>query len=78
MAATVRRWQRWPGELAIYQLWTIELQFSAEEFDALQPAVGGFGFAGGTPPAQDEKERCQSREAGRDSFNGTDFPWLQR
>ncbi len=58
------------------KVWTIELQFSADEFDAIQPAAGGFGVPGGPPPAREEKKETKKREAEKNFF-GTDFPWVE-
>jgi len=55
------------------KVWPIQLEIPAGEFDAMQPAPGGFGFPGGPPqpaPKTDDKQRDSEK-----NLFGTDFPW---
>ena len=58
------------------KVWTIHLDLSAKEFDALAPALGGFGFPGGPPPKKEEKKDDKKRDTEKNLF-GTDFPWVE-
>ena len=53
------------------RLWTIDLEISAKEYEAMQPPPGGFG-APGAPPVQ--RKPTDNRERERNLF-GTEFPW---
>src|SRR5262249_36143570 len=56
------------------RVWNIHLEIPAKEFDALQPAPGGFGFPGGPQqpaPRKDDKKRDSEK-----NLFGTDFPWV--
>src|SRR5262249_17909233 len=55
------------------KVWSIHLEIAAREFDAMQPAVAGFGFPGG-PPQPAPKKDDQKRDSEKNLF-GTDFPW---
>lgn len=56
-------------------LWAIELQFTAQEYAAMQPPspAGGFG-APGAPPVAPVRNLNQGRDSERNLF-GTEFPW---
>lgn len=58
------------------KVWTVDLEMSAQEFAALQPAAGGFGFPGGPPPRQDGKQIAGKRDSEKNLF-GTEFPWAE-
>ncbi|VTR95502.1 heme-binding protein : Heme-binding protein OS=Planctomyces brasiliensis (strain ATCC 49424 / DSM 5305 / JCM 21570 / NBRC 103401 / IFAM 1448) GN=Plabr_4796 PE=4 SV=1: CotH: GSDH: Cytochrom_C [Gemmata massiliana] len=58
------------------KVWAVRLDISAKEFDALQPALGGFGFPGGPPPKKEEKKDDKKRDTEKNLF-GTDFPWAE-
>src|SRR5262245_49986051 len=50
-------------------LWTIHLEISAKEFEAMQPPVPAFGGLGPPP-----KTKPSTRDSERNLF-GTEFPW---
>jgi putative membrane-bound dehydrogenase-like protein len=50
----------------------LHLEILAKEYDAMQPAVGGFG----QPPQPKEKDKNDKRGSERNLF-GTEFPWAQ-
>src|SRR5262245_27756084 len=52
-------------------VWSIHIEISAKEFDAMQPAIAGFGGPGGPPPPKPKKD---ARDSERNLF-GTEFPW---
>ncbi len=58
------------------KVWSVHLAISAKEFDAMQPAIGGFGFPGGPPPKKEEKKDDKKRDSEKNLF-GTDFPWVE-
>src|SRR5262245_22314790 len=65
------------SESAIFGLtnvWTIHLELSAREYEAMQPAPGGFGPPGGPTPKKAAPKERRDRE--RNLF-GTEFPWAQ-
>jgi putative membrane-bound dehydrogenase-like protein len=56
------------------KLWAIHLDIPAKEYEAMQPAVGGFGFPGAPPaPPAPKKDK---RDSERNLF-GTEFPWVE-
>ncbi|HEV3023172.1 MAG TPA: PVC-type heme-binding CxxCH protein [Pirellulales bacterium] len=56
------------------KVWSLHLEISAEEFDAMQPAVAAFGFpAAGPAPAP--RTGGNGRDSEKNLF-GTDFPWV--
>jgi putative membrane-bound dehydrogenase-like protein len=64
------------------KVWSIHLEIPTEEFEAMQPAVAGFGagFGAGAPrrPAPRNEapgNEAQKRESEKNLF-GTDFPWV--
>lgn len=62
------------------KVWQFHLALTPEEFAALQPAAGGFGFGGfpgaPMPPKVEPKPGEPKRETHRNAF-GTEFPWVQ-
>ncbi|MBN9118650.1 MAG: CotH kinase family protein [Planctomycetes bacterium] len=61
------------GAFGPTKVWSIQLEISAKEYDAMQPAFGG-GF--GTAPKKDEKKGDKTRDGEKNLF-GTDFPWVE-
>jgi putative membrane-bound dehydrogenase-like protein len=57
------------------RVWKVHLEIPAKEYEAMQPAAGGFGFPG-APPAPAPKEGKEKRDGERNLF-GTEFPWVQ-
>jgi putative membrane-bound dehydrogenase-like protein len=55
------------------KVWHVQLAIPAKEYDAMQPAAGGFGFPGGPPAPAPKKEK---RDSERNLF-GTEFPWVE-
>src|SRR5580704_9767949 len=55
------------------KVWDVHLEIPAKEYEAMQPAPGGFGFPG-APPAQPAPK--DKRDSERNLF-GTAFPWAQ-
>jgi putative membrane-bound dehydrogenase-like protein len=55
------------------KIWKIHLDLSSQEYEAMQPAAGGFNFPG-APSAP--KARKDKRESERNLF-GTEFPWVK-
>ncbi|HEV3440410.1 MAG TPA: PVC-type heme-binding CxxCH protein, partial [Gemmata sp.] len=55
------------------KVWSIHLEISAKEYDAMQPAFGG-GF--GPPPKKEVKKDDKKRDSEKNLF-GTDFPWVE-
>ena len=55
------------------KVWSIHLDIPAEEYDAMQPVVTGFGPAAPRPstPSSDLKKRDSEK-----NLFGTDFPWV--
>jgi hypothetical protein len=63
------------------KVWTVHLVISAKEFEAMQPAPGGFGGGPFGPPRKkdarkDEKKDDKKRDSEKNQF-GTDFPWVE-
>ncbi|MCI0376969.1 MAG: CotH kinase family protein, partial [Gemmataceae bacterium] len=58
------------------KIWTVHLEISATEYDAMQSAAGGFGFPGGPPPKKQVKKNDKQRDSEKNLF-GTDFPWVE-
>lgn len=59
------------------KVWTVNLELSADEFDAMQPPAGaGFGFGGGQPPQAPAKKDNKQRDTEKNFF-GTDFAWVE-
>lgn len=56
----------------ITKVWQFQIGMTAKEYEAMQPAPGGFGFPGGPPMPMPEKKPGE-RETHRSVF-GTDFP----
>jgi hypothetical protein len=58
------------------RVWNLRLEIPAKEYEAMQPAPGGFGFPGGPgappPPPREKKDK---RDSERNLF-GTEFPWV--
>src|SRR4051812_24240072 len=55
------------------KVWSVHLNIAAAEYDAMQPAPGGFG----PPPKKDDKKDAKKDDKKRDSEKnqfGTDFP----
>src|SRR5579885_1740722 len=57
------------------KVWAIHLEIPTKEYDAMQPAAGGFGFPG-APPAPPPKDPREKRDGERNLF-GTEFPFAQ-
>jgi putative membrane-bound dehydrogenase-like protein len=58
----------------ITKVWAVHLEIAAKEYEAMQPAPGGFGFPGGPPQPQPAPK--DKRESEKNQF-GTAFPWAQ-
>lgn len=60
------------------KVWQFHLSLTAKEYDAMQPAPGGFGFPKGPnpPPKVEPKPGEVKRETHRSAF-GTEFPWAE-
>ena len=58
------------------KVWSIHLEIPAREYEALQPAQGGFGFPGGPPKQPAAKGPKDKRETESNLF-GTQFSWAQ-
>src|SRR5262245_30423407 len=58
------------------EVWAIHLEIPAEEYEAMQPAGGGFGFPGGPKGPAQPKGKKDQRDRERNLF-GTEFPWAQ-
>ena len=58
------------------RLWSIHIEVSEKEYQAMQPPGGGMGFPafGGPMPKQPEKKVDGARQSDRSVF-GTEFPW---
>lgn len=56
-------------------VWSIGLEITADEFDAMQPAVPGPGFPA-APPTPAERNDNKNRASEKNLF-GTDFPWVE-
>jgi hypothetical protein len=56
--------------------WNVHLEIPAKEYEAMQPAPGGFGFSGGPPAPPARREGKEKRDSERNLF-GTEFPWVQ-
>jgi putative membrane-bound dehydrogenase-like protein len=54
------------------EVWSVVLEMTPQEFDAMQPPVPGFPAAGGFPPPPGNQERPRER-----NFFGTEFPWAR-
>jgi len=54
------------------KVWSIHLEITAKEYDAMQPVFGG-GFG---PPKKDAKKDDKKRESEKNLF-GTDFSWVE-
>src|SRR5260370_765610 len=52
----------------------IHLEIPTAEYEAMQPAPGGFGFPGGPPKGPAPKQPKDKRDGERNLF-GTVFPW---
>jgi putative membrane-bound dehydrogenase-like protein len=57
------------------KVWAVHLEIPAREYDAMQPAGGGFGGPGG-PPAPPPRDARDKRDGERNLF-GTEFPFAQ-
>src|SRR5262249_26431738 len=55
------------------KVWSLHLEIPAKEYEAMQPAAGGFGFPGQAPRPAAPKD---NRDSERNLF-GTAFPWAQ-
>src|SRR5262245_4617435 len=55
------------------RVWTLHLEISAKEYEAMQPPPGGFGFPGAPPTPQPPRNKRDSER----NFFGTEFPWVQ-
>src|SRR6516164_11633591 len=58
------------------KVWSLHLEMPAKEYEAMQPAAGGFGFPGALPAPPAPKAPKDKRESERNLF-GTEFPWAQ-
>jgi putative membrane-bound dehydrogenase-like protein len=58
------------------KVWSVHLEIPAREYQAMQPAAGGFGFGGGAPAKPAPKAPQEKRDSERNQF-GTEFPWAQ-
>jgi putative membrane-bound dehydrogenase-like protein len=56
------------------KVWAVHLEIPAKEYEAMQPAPGGFGFPGGPPQPQPQPK--DKRDSEKNAF-GTAFPWAQ-
>jgi putative membrane-bound dehydrogenase-like protein len=63
------------GSFGLTNIWSIHLELSAKEYEAMQPAVPQFGGPGG-PPQPAPKAKKAARERERNLF-GTEFPWAE-
>src|SRR5271166_3577642 len=54
------------------KVWSIHLNISAKEYQALQPSGGGFGFPGAPPAPPAPKDPKEKRASERNLF-GTEF-----
>src|SRR5947209_7125805 len=62
------------GAFGATRVWQIHLDIPAAEFEAMQPAPGGFG-APGAPPGPPVPEKQKDRRDGEKNLFGTVFPW---
>ena len=64
-----------PGKdvFGMTKVWSLRLTIPGKEYEAMQPAAGGFGFPGGPPPRRAPRD---NRERVRNLF-GTEFAWVQ-
>jgi putative membrane-bound dehydrogenase-like protein len=58
------------------RVWTIHLEIPAKEYEAMQPAPGGFGFPGGPATPRKPKDSKDKRDSEKNLF-GTEFPWAR-
>lgn len=58
------------------RVWAVHLEVSAKEYEAMQPAAGGFGFPGGPGAPPPPADRKAARPGARNRF-GVEFPWAQ-
>src|SRR5690349_5469102 len=56
------------------KVWSLHLAISADEFDAMQPAVAAFGAPAAPTPAAGNSDN--GRQSERNLF-GTEFPWAE-
>jgi putative membrane-bound dehydrogenase-like protein len=58
------------------RVWAVHLEVPAKEYDAMQPAGGGFGFPGGPKGPPPPKEKKDPRDSEPNLF-GLALPWAQ-
>src|SRR5262249_62319247 len=58
------------------RVWAIHLEIPAREYDAMQPAAGGFGFPGAPPAPPAPRAPRERRDSERNLF-GTEFPFAR-
>ena len=64
-------------------VWKLHLEISADEYQAIQPPGGGFGFGPGgpggpnQPPAQNNGQNKKPARASERNLFGIEFPWGQ-
>jgi putative membrane-bound dehydrogenase-like protein len=59
---------------ALTKVLPLEIELTADEYDAMQPAMPAFGQGG--PPARQRPKRGGARETERNLF-GVEFPWVR-
>src|SRR5262245_28782232 len=62
------------GAFGLTKVWAIDLKLSAKEYEAMQPAIAGFGPPGIPPP---KKAAPKEMRDGERNLFGTEFPWAQ-
>jgi hypothetical protein len=58
------------------EVWKVQLDLSAEEYEAMQPAVPAFGFPG-VPPMAPEAKKGNDKQTSERNLFGTEFFWAQ-
>jgi putative membrane-bound dehydrogenase-like protein len=58
------------------KVWAVHLEIPAKEFEAMQPALGGFGPPPKKDDRKDQKKDTKKRDGEKNLF-GTEFPWVE-